>query len=41
MEEVRKSLPHKRDANGNVVLDYIEEVEFDYVQENNLLCGSL
>jgi hypothetical protein len=36
MEEVMKSLQHKRDGQGNVVLDWVEEREFDYVQENNL-----
>ena len=36
-----KSLQHKRDANGNVVLDYIEEDAFSYIDENNLLCKEL
>jgi len=31
MEEVMKSAQHKRDAQGNVVVDYIEEVEFSYI----------
>ena len=32
-----KSLEHKRDAKGEVVLEYMDEGAFDYIGENNLL----
>jgi len=35
MEEIMKSWAHKRDGNGNVVLEHHEEFFFDYIQGNN------
>jgi len=37
MEEVMKSLQHKRDGQGEVVLDWVEEDAFSYLDENQLI----